>query len=136
MIYAIKAPIHNLSAPTYRFEQQKTMYGGKHIAVNDEIFLFASEIEGGAGLFAWGIITAAEAIPLVPGIVRQTPCVSISVTRRGLATRRLGRKELKDFTDWDDGQAQTELNFKYYRQATNKIVGISSHTADFLRSCF
>ena len=27
------------------------------------------------------------------------------------------------FTDWHDGQPGTELNFKLYRQATNKIVG-------------
>jgi hypothetical protein len=48
----------------------------------------------------------------------------------------LGRSELKRFSDWNDGQPQTELNFKFYRQATNKIVGISDQTAEFLREFF
>jgi len=38
--------------------------------------------------------------------------------------------------DWNDGQPQTELNFKFYRQSTNKIVGISDETADFLDGFF
>jgi hypothetical protein len=29
-----------------------------------------------------------------------------------------------------------ELNFKFYRQATNKIIGISDEAALFLRKCF
>lgn len=31
---------------------------------------------------------------------------------------------------------ETELNFKFYRQATEKIVGISDETAKFLRGFF
>ena len=53
-----------------------------------------------------------------------------------LAKRPLGRRELKQFTDWDDGQPATELNFKFYRQATNKIVGITDGAARFLRGFF
>jgi hypothetical protein len=48
----------------------------------------------------------------------------------------LGRTELKQFTDWNDGQPETELNFKFYRQATNKIVGISDEVAAFLDEFF
>jgi len=33
-------------------------------------------------------------------------------------------------------QPQTELNFKFYRQATNKIVGLSNETAEFLGKYF
>lgn len=36
----------------------------------------------------------------------------------------------------DDGRPQTELNFKFYRQATNKIIGISDEAAAFLRAFF
>jgi hypothetical protein len=39
-------------------------------------------------------------------------------------------------TNWNNGQPGTELNFKLYRQATNKIVGISDETATFLRGFF
>jgi len=48
----------------------------------------------------------------------------------------LGRTKLKHFTDWNDGEPGTELNFKFYRQATNKIVGISDEAAKFLNEFF
>ena len=35
-----------------------------------------------------------------------------------------------------DGRPETELNFKFYRQATNKIVGISDAAAAFLEEFF
>jgi len=44
--------------------------------------------------------------------------------------------ELKPSAAWDDGRPETELNFKFYRQATNKIVGISDRAAAFLRTHF
>jgi hypothetical protein len=62
--------------------------------------------------------------------------VSVTIEGIALAKRRLGRRELKQFTDWNDGQPATELNFKFYRQATNKIVGISDEAAAFLGEYF
>jgi len=112
------------------------MYGGKHVAVGDPIFIFASENEGGAGLVACGVVTSAQPLPKRPGVERQTPRVSITVRRTAVARRRLGRGELKPFADWDDGRPETELNFKFYRQATNKIVGLSDSAAEFLRRFF
>lgn len=112
------------------------MYGGRRIAVGDVIYLFASENEGGAGLVARGVVTAAQATPQMPDVERQTPRVSISVKRTALAQCRLGRAELKPFAHWNDGRPQTELNFKFYRQATNKIVGLSAEAAAFLESFF
>jgi len=53
-----------------------------------------------------------------------------------LAKRPLGRNQLKPFANWSDGRPETELNFKFYRQATNKIVGISTQAAAFLRRFF
>ena len=112
------------------------MYGGKHIAKGDTIFLFASENEGGRGLIASGVVTSAKAIEKKHGIGRQTPRVSITIRRTALAQRRLGRSELKLFSDWNNGRPETELNFKFYRQATNKIAGISDEAAAFLRGFF
>ena len=40
------------------------------------------------------------------------------------------------YLDWNEGRPETELNFKFYRQATNKIVGISDKAAAFLRGFF
>jgi hypothetical protein len=135
-MFAIKAEVSDPEAETFAFSEQKTMYGGKQIAKGDLIFVFASENEGGQGLVASGIVTSAEAIPRKPGIDRQTPRVSISVRRTALAKRRLGRSELKIFSKWNEGRPETELNFKFYRQATNKIVGISAEAAEFLQGFF
>ena len=136
MTFAIKAAIGDPRAKTFAFSTQKTMYGGKHIAKGDKIFIFASENEGGSGLIASGVVTSAKAIAKKRGVARQTPRVSITVTCTALAKRRLGRSELKRFCDWNDGRPETELNFKFYRQATNKIVGISDKAAAFLRGLF
>jgi hypothetical protein len=136
MTFAIKAHVTNLRANTFAFRAQKTMYSGKRIAAGDAIFVFASENEGGPGLIASGLVTSARATPRKRGIARQTPRVSITVKRTKLVKRRLGRAELKPFGKWNDGRPETELNFKCYRQATNKIVGISDAAAAFLRRCF
>ncbi|PYJ71356.1 MAG: hypothetical protein DME76_02305 [Verrucomicrobia bacterium] len=136
MMFAIKADISDPWAETFAFSAQKTMYGGKRIAKGDTIFVFASENEGAPGLIATGVVTSAKAIPKKRGIARQTPRVSITIKRTARAKRRLGRRELKLFSDWDDGRPETELNFKFYRQATNKIVGISHEAAAFLRGFF
>lgn len=136
MMFAIKAAIADAAAETFDFAAQKTMYGGKGIAAGDVIYLFASENEGGAGLIARGLVTWAAAVPKRSGVERQTPRVSITVRRTASVKRVLGRIELKAFNDGDDGRPETELNFKFYRQATNKIVGISDEAAAFLERFF
>ena len=99
MTYAIKAEVRDPRARSFEFRAQKTMYGGKHIAEGDTIFVFASENEGGQGLIAYGIVTSAQATPRKPGLSRQTPRVSITVRRTAFAQRRLGRSELNKFSD-------------------------------------
>src|SRR6266568_2039717 len=136
MMFAIKAAVSDPRAKTFAFSAQKTMYDGKRIAKGDTIFVFASENEGGPGLIASGAVTSAKAIAKKRGIARQTPRVSITLRRTALAKRRLGRSELKPFSDWNDGRPETELNFKFYRQATNKIAAISDEVAAFLGAFF
>jgi hypothetical protein len=136
MAFVIKAEVSNPRAKTFMFAAQKTMYGGKYITQGDTMFIFASENEGGRGLIARGVVSSAEAIQKKSGIARQTPRVSVAVNRTALAKRSLGRSELKRFTDWKDGRPETELSFKFYRQATNKIAGISDVTAAFLDQFF
>ena len=135
-MYAIKAEISDPNAGSWSFEAQKTMYGGKLISKGDQIFVFASENQGGFGLIAKGVVSRAEATPKRPDVERQTPRVSIAVNRSGQAKRRLGRSELKAFNEWNDGRPETELNFKFYRQATNKIVGLSRGATEFLMGFF
>jgi hypothetical protein len=108
---------------------EKTMYGGRNIAVDDEVFVFWSDHEGGRGLCATGVVTSVEAGPGV----RRTVVVRPTAT----ATRRLGRTELRPYRDvLDDSQPEAEVARKIYRQATNKIAGISEPTAAFLRTYF
>lgn len=135
-MFAIKAEVADPRAKVFEFNHQKTMYGGKAIAEGDRVFIFASENEGGAGLVASGVVTFAGATPRKPGIARQTPRVSITVRRTALAKRRLGRNELRLCSDWNDGRPETELNFKFYRQATNKIVGLTDPAARLLSTFF
>jgi hypothetical protein len=136
MMYAIKAEVSNLQAKRFVLKAQKTMYGGKHIARGDTVFIFASENEGGQGLISRGVVISAQASPKKAGVLRQTPRVSINIKRTALAKRRLGRTELKSFRNWNDGRPETELNFKFYRQATNKLVSISNEASAFLRRFF
>jgi hypothetical protein len=136
MTFAIKAEVSELGAQTLAFNAQKTMYGGKHIAKGDTIFVFASENQGGRGLIASGVVTSAKPIAKKAGIARQTPRVSITIRRTEVAKRQLGRSELKRFSNWNDRRPETEVNFKLYRQATNKIVGISDEAVMFLKQFF
>jgi hypothetical protein len=136
MAFAIKAEIHDSRAKTFDFTAQKTMYGGKHVSEGDTIFVFASENEGGHGLIARGVVASVTAVAKKRGIIRQTPRVSLTIRRNALSKRPLGRNELKPFGDWNDGRPETELNFKFYRQATNKVIGISDEAAAFLGGFF
>jgi hypothetical protein len=56
-------------------------------------------------------------------------------------TELLEREDEQDVRDQDRdlrpaSKGVTELNFKFYRQATNKIAGISDEAAAFLRGFF
>lgn len=136
MAFVIKSEVRDPRAKTFSFAAHKTMYGGKHVAKGDTVFIFASENDGGSGLVARGVVRSAEAVARKRSGARQTPRVSVIANRTALAKRPLGRRELKGFTDWKDGQPETELNFKFYRQATNKIGGISDQAAEFLSQFF
>jgi hypothetical protein len=136
MAFAIKTDVAEPIGKDLVLARQKTMYGGKTIAAGDLVFVFASENEGGQGLIAKGVVTSAEAVPKRPDLLRQTPRVSLSIRCLARATQPLGRVNLKTFDTWTDGKPETELNFKLYRQATNKIIGISDAAKMFLLGYF
>jgi len=134
--FVLKTPIADPRARTFAFRARKTMYGGKALAVGDVVYLFDSENEGGTGLVARGLVTAVSAVPRRPGVARQTPRLNLTLARTGRSRRPLGRESLKGFAQWGDGRPETELNFKFYRQATNKLGGISPEAATFLEQFF
>jgi hypothetical protein len=130
--YAVKAEVADPEADQWVLSAQKTMYGGKHIRAGDVVFVFSSDHMGGTGLIARGEVRNATSHPRREGMARQTPLVSLSIKRTGSARSPLGRSDLRPFTDWDDGRPDTELNFKLYRQATNKVVGLTEAAAVWL----
>lgn len=134
--FAIKAQVPAPCPATLEFRAEKTMYGGKQIAAGAVIFVFASEHDGGTGLVARGVVTAASAVPRRRGVERQTPRVNVSIHCTDFVKRPFGRADLKPFSDWNDGCPETELNFKFYRQATNKIAGLSPKAGAFLDRFF
>jgi hypothetical protein len=128
MQFVVKAaPTSKPGANSYSFSE-KTMYRGKEIRVHDAIFVFASDHMGGQGLVAKGVVIAVDHGPGTR--------VSIKVRRTDVARRNLGRRELKPFCDLDDDQPRTEIARKLYRQATNKIAGISDAAAKLLNTYF
>ncbi len=133
MAYVIKAEIRDPRAETFTFAAQKTMYGGKRIAGGDTAYLFASETQGGTGLIARATVTAAASVQPRLDLDRQTPRVTVTVQVTARPHRPLGRADLKPRTGDQPG---AELNFKFYRQATNKIAGISDAEAAFLEGFF
>ena len=123
MTFAIKAAVIDPRARTFVFADQKTMYGGKHIATDAIIFVFASENEGGPGLIASGVVTSAKAIAKKHGVARQTPRVSITIRRTALAKQRLGRSELKRFCDWNDDRPRpNSISNSIARQRTKSLA--------------
>jgi len=134
--YVVKAEIADPGAKNFSFVRMKTMYDGREIAAGDEIFIFAGGTRGGEGLVARGIVTAVEAATKPRNAVRWTPRVSIAVRRTALVKRPLGREHLKAWRGRNDGSPQAELDFKFYRQATDKIGGIGDATARFLARFF
>lgn len=119
MAFAIKAEVCDPQAKTFAFTAQKTMYGGKHIAKGDTVFVFASENEGGQGLIARGVVTSAEAIAKKRGIARQTPRVTLSIRRTALARRPLGRSELSiSSTGVTASPRQSSISSSIVRQRT------------------
>jgi hypothetical protein len=112
MDFAIKAEIADPRAETFVFSAQKTMYGGKTIAVGDRVFLFASENEGGCGMVARGVVVFAEAVARKAGVERPTPRVSVTIRRDALAARPLGRNELKSFQRLEGRTAGDRAQFQ------------------------
>ena len=128
MPYVVKAALPDgPSVPLLSFTE-KVMYGGKKIQAGDEIFVFASDHQGGQGLCARGVVTSVGHAP------RRRWVIEVRIT--GTARGQLGRTELKPFRELVDGEPQTEIARKLYRQATNKIAGVSEPAANYLRSFF
>jgi hypothetical protein len=128
MPFVVKAALGPDAASSAMSFDEKTMYRGKELRIGDEIFIFASDHQRGQGLCARGTVTEVER-----GAGTR---LRIKVSPIATAKRKLGRAELKPFRGLDDGDPRTEIDWKLYRQATNKITGVSDEAAAFLMTCF
>ena len=125
--FVVKAAPRPDDADWLKFDE-KTMWHGKDIRAGDEVFIFAAEHNGGRGLYARGTVIEA-----VRGVGSR---VSLTVKRTCTTIRPLGRGELRSFRDLRDGGPETEIDRKLYRQAANKIAGVSAPAAVFLQGFF
>jgi hypothetical protein len=128
MPYVVKAALDpDARVKSYAFDE-KTMWRGKNISAGEEIFIFSSDHMGGRGLCAKGVVTEA----------RRGPGIRVSIKVRHVAKgkKALGREELKPYRERSDSRPETKIARKLYRQATNKIAGISDRAAAFLGKHF
>jgi hypothetical protein len=107
---------------------EKAMYGGWDVAAGADIFVFDSDHQGGAGLCARGTITSVEHAP--------EHRWKVQIRIEAPAHRRLGRGELQSYKELDDGEPESEIARKLYRQPTNKFVAVGDTEAAFLTSHF
>ncbi|HVJ52975.1 MAG TPA: hypothetical protein VM689_10955 [Aliidongia sp.] len=128
MPFVVKAALGPDAASGAMSFDEKTMYRGKDLRIGDEIFVFASDHQGGQGLCARATVTEVERGPGIRLRIKVNPIAT--------AKRRLGRAELKSFRGLDGSDPRTEIDWKLYRQATNKIAGVSDEAAAFLMTCF
>ena len=71
--------------------------------------------------------------------IRYTPRVSIEVKRTATAKRPLGRDALRPFIGKPHigkSDPRAELAHRLYKQATDKIIGVSDAAAVVLEGCF
>ena len=125
--FAVKAAPRPDDLDVLTFDE-KSMWRGKTIRPGDEVFLFGAEHNGGRGLYGRGTVTDA-----VRGAGSR---VALTVTRTGTPVRPLGRTDLKAFRDRPEADPGHEIDHKLYRQATNKITGLSVAATTFLLGYF
>lgn len=128
--YALTVAMFGGPTPS-EFVQVKTMYGGKAVRPGDALFLLTAGARG--ALIARGVIEAATSVPRTEA-PRQTPRVSIRVAGLAPPARPLARADLRAPLPPEGPEA--ELDFKLYRQATPKLVGLTPATLEFLHARF
>lgn len=121
------APIAAIVGETVRIEE-RPMYGGKDVDVGDSVFLWASEQQGGRGLWARGIVLSSD-------VVESKQRIAVRIDQV-VTTRQFG---LDQIAPHRDGAVETPivgLARKLYKQAHNKIAGLSNAEADVLLQNF
>lgn len=104
--------------------EEEAKYGGAAVAAGDQIFLWSSETQGGAGLWAFGHVVQRNA---TGNRVRLEITVESSRPREPL-----GKDDLALYRDVVDDDPRSGLARKLYRHAHNKIAALTNDEIDFL----
>lgn len=117
------APIAANVGDTVRIEE-RPMYGGKDVGVGDSVFLWASEQQGGRGLWARGIVLSAHAAETKQHIEVRIDHV--------ITTGQFGLNQIAPHRDSAAETPIVGLARKLYKHAHNKIAGLTNAEADLL----
>lgn len=121
------APVSAQVGDTVQIEE-RAMYGGGAITPGAAVFLWASETQGGPGLWARGIALSAG---------RGAAKLNVTVrVEQVVNSRNFGIEQIAPHRDSADGSAIAGLARKLYRHAHNKIAKITEPEASLLQQQF
>lgn len=121
------APIDARIGDTIQVEEQP-FYGGREIAAGATVYLWASETQGGNGLWARGTVVRVEH-------AAKMPIVKIRVDQ--LATsENFGVEQIAPHRDSAVSSPIAGLARKLYKHSHNKVARISDDEADLLAQLF
>ena len=124
---AKSAPIAAQVGDTVSIEETP-MYGGKEIRNGDQVFLWASETQGGQGLWARGEVIGTETATRKLGI---TVRIEEMVT-----TGHFGLEKIIPYRDSTENTPIVGLARKLHRHAHNKIAQLTDSEAELLSRHF
>jgi hypothetical protein len=108
--------------------EERPMYGGKDIAAGAPVFLWASETQGGNGLWARGTVLRVE-------LGAKKPVVAVRVEQM-VNSGNFGITQIAPHRDSVADTPIAGLAHKLYRHSHNKVAGIATDEADLLQQLF
>jgi len=127
MAYLIKTQPIDIGPDGFHLGRVRSMYGGDTAAVGDEVFLWFSETQGGAGLYGRGVIQI---------LVREGGLSDIGMAASEIATKPLANEILIAGMEGEPGSPLHSLTEKLYKNSHNKIVALSPEEAEYLAGHF
>ncbi len=121
------APISARVGDSVRIEE-RPMYGGGEIASGADVYLWASETQGGAGLWARGTVLGVE-----PGANK--PVVTVRVEEM-VNSGNFGIEQIAPHRDSSANTPIVGLARKLYKQSHNKVARITTDEASLLQRLF
>ena len=112
---------------TVRIEE-RPLYRGSEIASGAEVFLWASETQGGAGLWARGTVLGIEP-------AAKKPVVTVRVEEM-VNSGNFGIDQIAPHRDSSADTPIVGLARKLYKHAHNKVARITVEEANLLRQLF